>query len=99
MTDQPQHKRRWWFLNENGRCELCLKPPDRQAQLYVAVSLPDLVRIWRGDLSLSACTASGRLDVHGSTRLRRAFRQWLGISTLANVKSERQGEPAELAVS
>ena len=90
LTDQAPHKRRWWFLNENGRCELCLKQPDREAQLYVSVSLPDLIRIWRGDLSLAAGLASGRVDIHGSSRLRRAFRQWLGLSTLANIKPARR---------
>lgn len=90
LTDLPEHKRRWWFLNEKGHCELCLKPPDRVAQLYVSVSLPDLVRIWRGDVSLSAAMASGRLEVDGSARLRKAFRQWLAISTMAGVKSQRR---------
>src|SRR5262249_24040786 len=90
LTDQPEARRRWWFLNENGHCELCLKQPDRQAQLYVAVSLPDLIRIWRGDLSLSAGMASGRLEVHGSSRLSRAFREWLGISVLAPVRPARR---------
>ncbi|MGD9885292.1 MAG: winged helix-turn-helix transcriptional regulator [Reyranella sp.] len=90
LTDQPQHKRRWWFLNEDGHCELCLKQPDREAQIYVTVSLPDLIRIWRGDVSLSSAMASGRLDVQGSGRLRRVFRQWLGLSTLAHVKPARR---------
>ncbi|MGK9166033.1 helix-turn-helix transcriptional regulator [Inquilinus limosus] len=89
FTDQPDAKRRWWFLNENGRCELCLKRPDRDAQIYVAVSLPDLIRIWRGDLALSAAMASGLIEVHGSARMRKAFRHWLGISGLADVRSER----------
>jgi DNA-binding HxlR family transcriptional regulator/putative sterol carrier protein len=90
LTDQVEHKRRWWFLNEDGHCELCLKRPDRDAQLYVTASLPDLIRIWRGDLLLSAAMASGRLEVHGSNRLRSAFRQWLGISMLAHVKPARR---------
>src|SRR5262249_1185203 len=28
FTDQIQKKRYWWFLNEAGQCELCLKAPD-----------------------------------------------------------------------
>lgn len=90
LTDQPQQKRRWWFLNEDGRCELCLKPPGREAQLYVTVSLRDLIHVWRGDLSLSAAMASGRLQVDGISRLRRGFRQWLPISVLAHVKPARR---------
>lgn len=85
LSDQPENKRHWWFLNECNRCELCLKPPDHDAQLYVTVSLPDLIRIWRGDLTLSRAIKSGRMEVHGSARLRRAFRLWLGISSLAHI--------------
>jgi hypothetical protein len=34
FTDQIEKKRYWWFLNEAGRCELCLKAPDRDADLF-----------------------------------------------------------------
>lgn len=90
LSDQPERKRRWWFLNEDGRCELCLKPPDRDAQLYVSVSLVDLIYVWRGDLSLAAAMRSGRLELHGPARLRQAFPSWLGISTLAHIKAQRR---------
>ena len=94
LTDQPEARRRWWFLNENGHCELCLKPPDRDAQIYVAVSLPDLIRVWRGDLALSAATATGRVEVHGSIRMRKAFNDWLGISSLAQIEPKKSGASA-----
>ena len=87
LADQPERKRRWWFLNEDGRCELCLKRPDRDAQVYVVTSLPDLIRVWRGDLAFETALATGRVTVHGSARLRRAFRKWLGICALAHVES------------
>lgn len=90
FTDQPPRKRHWWFLNESGRCELCLQSPDRAADLYVMVSLPDMIRIWRGDISLSAALAAGRIKVHGSASATKAFRHWLGICALAHVKSQRR---------
>lgn len=90
LNDQPANKRYWWFLNENGHCELCLKPPDRDAQLYVRVSLPDLIRIWRGDLSLSTALGDARMQLSGSARLRKAFPGWLGIAALAGIKSVRE---------
>jgi hypothetical protein len=27
LTDQPAAKSLWWFVNQNGRCELCLEDP------------------------------------------------------------------------
>lgn len=94
LLDQPRNKRRWWFLNENGRCELCLKPPDRDVQLFVSVTLPDLIRLWRGDLSLGEALAAGRLQLHGSSGMRKAFHRWFGVSRLAHVKSARDVMPS-----
>ncbi|HEX7061530.1 MAG TPA: helix-turn-helix domain-containing protein [Woeseiaceae bacterium] len=90
LVDQPARKRRWWFLNEDGRCELCLKRPDRDAQVYVVTSLPDLIRVWRGDVALETALATGRVKVHGSACMRRAFRRWLGICALAHVEPARR---------
>lgn len=87
LVDQPARKRRWWFLNEDGRCELCLKRPDRDAHVYVVTSLPDLIRVWRGDVAFETALATGRVTVHGSARMRSAFRRWLGICALAHVES------------
>lgn len=94
FSDQPSHKRRWWFLNEDGRCELCVEPPDRAADLYVETALPDMIRIWRGDITLDAALAHERLIVHGPTPLARAFRKWLGIAPIADVGPARQTSAA-----
>ncbi|MCA1405510.1 helix-turn-helix transcriptional regulator [Ensifer sp. IC3342] len=96
LTDQADNKRYWWFLNQDGTCELCLKPPDRDAQLYVIVSLVDLTRIWRGDLPFASALHHGSIEVDGSARLRKLFPLWLGISPLAHIRSERR-EPSATA--
>src|SRR5690606_16365126 len=88
LTDQPLNKRRWWFLNERGQCELCVKPPDREADVYVSASLPDLIRVWRGDVTLAAALAARHVQVHGSASRCKVFRQWLGICALAHVAPE-----------
>lgn len=93
LTDQPDNRRHWWFLNQDGTCELCLEPPDRDAQLYVIVSLVDLTRIWRGDLPFASALHHGAIEVDGSGRLRKLFPLWLGISPLAHIRSERR-EPS-----
>jgi DNA-binding HxlR family transcriptional regulator len=93
MPDQPEHKRHWWFLNEGGRCELCLKQPDRDIQIFVSVSLPDIIRVWRGDITLPHAIETGKLEVHAGRKLRSAFAAWLAINPLADIKS-RRGEMA-----
>jgi DNA-binding HxlR family transcriptional regulator len=90
FTDQIEKKRYWWFLNEAGRCELCLKAPDRDADLFVETTLPDMIYIWRGDLPLAQAIEAGRLSVDGTSQLRQAFGRWLSISPLAHVESMRE---------
>ncbi len=90
LPDQPEHKRRWWFLNENGHCELCLKPPDRDVQIFVSVTLPDIIRVWRGDISLAEAIDSGKLDIHAGKSLRKAFCNWLAIAPIAHIGSQRE---------
>jgi len=86
LTDQPKAKRLWWFLNESGRVELCVDPPGPEIDLYIAATLPDMIRIWRGDESYTRVLEDGRLEVLGPSSLRRAARRWLNASVLAHVK-------------
>jgi DNA-binding HxlR family transcriptional regulator len=87
FTDQIEKKRNWWFLNEAERCELCLTAPDHSIDLFLEATLPDMIYVWRGDLSLARALDSGRLRAHGTVSAQRALPRWLGISPLAHVKS------------
>ena len=57
--------------------------------LYVAATLIDMIYVWRGDLPLASALTSGRLEVHGAAGLCRAFPRWLGLASIAHVKSLR----------
>lgn len=93
FVDQPKHKRRWWFLNEDGRCELCVHEPGFEVDLYIFAGLPDLIYVYRGDLSLREAIDSGRIEAHGSPRAVKALPRWLGLMPLADVKSRRPDAP------
>lgn len=94
FTDQPRHKQTWWFLNEGDRCELCLKDTGHEVDAYVSCTLRDMIHIWRGDVSISKCIREDRLIIHGRQPFRNAIPKWLGVSTLAHVKSQREKLPA-----
>jgi len=85
FTDQPSAKRRWWYLNAEGRCQLCVEAPGFEVVAWIACTLPDMIRVWRGDLALAAAIGAGRLDVHGAPAALRALPDWLGINPLAHV--------------
>jgi len=86
FPEQPPAKREWWFLNEDGHCELCLKQPDHDADIYVEVSLEHIIRIWRGDITFTRAERDGLIEVDAPTGLRKAFGNWLGLVALADVR-------------
>jgi DNA-binding HxlR family transcriptional regulator len=89
FKDQPAGKRSWWFINRPDGCELCLEDPGFGVDLYLTCSLPDMIYIVRGDLSLAHALDKGRLEVIGSQRMRRRLAAWLNLSTLARIPSQR----------
>jgi len=89
LTDQIDSKRLWWFLNENGRCELCVDDPGGDVALYLACTLPDAIRLIRGDISPPAAIGSGRLEVLGEGWARNSLLEWLNLGPLSRVSSRR----------
>jgi len=89
LTDQPAAKTLWWFVHQDGGCELCLEDPGFEVDLYLACSLVTMILVVRGDLALATAIDSGRLEVIGSAKARRALRPWLNLSPLTMIPSQR----------
>lgn len=89
FRDLPAHTQDWWFVNQDGRAELCVSEPGFEVDLYLITTLPDMIYIYRGDLPLARALEQGRLKAHGIAWARRALSRWLGRSPLAHVKSQR----------
>jgi DNA-binding HxlR family transcriptional regulator len=94
FADQPEGTRHWWFINEDGRAELCVEEPGFEVDLYLVTTLPDMIYIYRGDLPLARALDQGRLEAHGAAWARRVLSRWLARSPLADVKSQRAGARA-----
>jgi DNA-binding HxlR family transcriptional regulator len=90
FTDQPEGARLWWFVNRDGACEICLKDPGFEVDLYLAATLPDMIYIVRGDLPLTRALDSGRLEAIGAARVRKALRAWLNLTPYTKIKSQRE---------
>lgn len=91
FTDQPEHKRIWWFLNEDGKCQLCVDDPGREVDLYLAAKVADFIRVYRGDIGLATALSEGWLEAIGNAKARAALADWLNLSPLAAVESRRVG--------
>lgn len=89
LTDQPDTKKYWWFLNRDGKCELCVDNPGGEVNLYLACTLPDVIYIVRGDITLQSAKRSDRLDVIGDKWAMQHLVDWLNLSPLTHVTSCR----------
>jgi len=89
FTDQVTAKSRWWFVNRDGMCELCLEDPGYEVDLYLTTTVRDMIYVVRGDLPLTRALNEGKLEAIGPRALRSRLRTWLNLSPLTKVKSQR----------
>lgn len=89
LTDQPEGKRHWWFVNENDACELCLEDPGHEVDLYLACTLRDIIYVIRGDLALARAMEEDRLEAIGETEVRNRLADWLALGPMTQVTSVR----------
>lgn len=90
LTDQPGGGRDWWFVNDGGEVELCLHDPGFEVDLYLFATLPDMIRIWRGDFSPRQAIETGRLEAEGPQWARRALAKWLAKAPLGHAPAQRR---------
>jgi hypothetical protein len=76
-VDQPEGARHWWFVNDEGRAELCVEEAGYEVDLDLVSTLPDMIYVYRGDMPLPGACAKGRMEVHGAAWARRALPRWL----------------------
>lgn len=88
FTDLSSKQSTWWFVNDQS-VELCVKDPGFEVDLYLSTAVPDMIYVWRGDLTLQRALKENRLKAHGASRLVRNLTSWLNLGPLAAVKSMR----------
>ncbi len=97
FTDAPPHKRFWWYLCENDRTQLCVDDPGGETDLYLAATVADMIRVYRGDTPLHRALAEGRLEAIGGHDARGALASWLNLSALAEVLPATRGHGVRVA--
>jgi DNA-binding HxlR family transcriptional regulator len=84
FTDVPTSQREWWLVITPPEVDVCNVDPGYDVQLAVRTSLRTMVRVWRGDVSLTHVLRSGDLVLDGDSTARRAFPRWLLLSPFAS---------------
>ena len=80
-----QRHERYWLLIERGDTEICKEYPGLDEDLYVTAEAEAFVKWHAGRLSWAEATRDGRIQLHGPSRLVRAFPTWNGRSLFAHV--------------
>jgi DNA-binding HxlR family transcriptional regulator len=86
FSDQPVRRQHYWFISEKEGTQLCITDPGIDVDLYLSTTLPDMIYIWRGDLSLADALDEGRFEALGEAWARRALPHWLARSKFVHVK-------------
>ena len=76
VSDQPDHKRLYWFVCEAGELDLCVSDPGGDTDIYLQATLADLIYIYRGDVALATMIGDGRLAVDGAPKHLRRLARW-----------------------
>lgn len=87
LRDRP--KERYWLLFDDGRAEVCVKPPGGDDDLVVTTDAVTLMLVHMGRLSIAQATDDGLWEMAGSATIARRFPTWGGLSRFASVEPAR----------
>lgn len=98
ISDQPAHKRLYWFVCESGKLDLCVSDPGGDTDLYLTATLKDFIRVYRGDVRLASAIEDGRLTVDGAPKLTRRLGHWFNFGIVERTDLAKSG-PARRPVA
>jgi DNA-binding HxlR family transcriptional regulator len=86
FTDQAAKFRRWWLVIRDGDVDVCLKDPGFEVDLMLTTDLRTLTAVWMGDTTIMKAMRENKVQVDGSSHLRKNIAVWFGSSYFADVK-------------
>ena len=90
---------RFWLVHENGNVDMCLKHPGFDTDLLITSDLKTFVEAWRGLRDLHHEINERHINLTGPSEYRKAFPDWLMLSSLAPYARKKPGREHELANS
>jgi len=76
----------WWMVAADDEVDLCTENPGKEVDLYINSAVRDMVKVWRGDVSLKKALREKLVRTHGDMHLERSMPDWFGICLYADVK-------------
>jgi DNA-binding HxlR family transcriptional regulator len=76
----------WWMVVCGKEVDLCTENPGKEVDLYINSGVRDMVKVWRGDLTLRKALREKLVRTQGNKYLIRSMPDWLGICLYADIK-------------
>jgi hypothetical protein len=76
----------WWMVACEKEVDLCTENPGKEVDLYINSGVRDMVKVWRGDLTLRKALREKLIRTQGNKHLARSMPDWLGICLYADIK-------------
>ena len=76
----------WWMVASEKEVDLCTENPGKEVDLYINSGVRDMVKVWRGDLTLRKALREKLIRTQGNTHLTRSMPDWLGICLYSDIK-------------
>ncbi len=86
FEDAPDGLDVFWLVLEPEEADLCVKDPGHPVDLEVYTDVLTLTQIWMGDVRFGDALSHEAIRLRGPSQLRRAFPEWLQLSSLAKVE-------------
>lgn len=83
---------KWWIVCENGNTDLCYQDPGKDVDAYITANSVDMIKVWMGDLPLSAALRDDRITLLGEPVICDRFRKWFPLSSAAPVPRPTESE-------
>jgi DNA-binding HxlR family transcriptional regulator len=80
----PDPKHQYWLVLERPNVDLCLFDPGFDVDVEMRAKTEALANVCLGHLPLLQAVKSGRVEVTGAPRYRRALADWLGVTRFAS---------------
>ena len=94
FTDFEAQKN-WWLVVSPDRCDVCLKDPGKDVDIYFSSTVRVMADVWMGDKSYKEALKSSELTVVGPDNLTRNIRQWLRPSIFADAPRSSPNDEKE----
>ena len=83
---------KWWVICDGNNTDLCYQDPGKDVTAYITANSVDMIKVWMGDLPLSAALRDDKITLLGEPLICNRLRKWFPLSSAAPVPRPTESE-------